>query len=203
MKPENNTGLVEYGIEDETTDYRAHVCPLVRRVYVFETKSGIEAVKESGLESVAVYSACAKHWGHKPDCPICSGKGKVLTALGFPVPVTTIPGVVEVSLPREWWEKAGIDESQSTSEKGDRAVRIVAGMIKTGRFPFMVSQEFITDRDIQISAFGRVSGGGFFVVHDLEGNYIISKKFRGVRPDGKPINLKSPRVKVQKNQGLI
>jgi len=105
MKPENNTGLVEYGIEDETTDYRAHVCPLVRRVYVFETKSGIEAIKESGLESVAVYSACAKHWGHKPDCPICSGKGKVLTALGFPVPVTAIPGVGEVSLPEAWWTR--------------------------------------------------------------------------------------------------
>ena len=151
MKQENNTGLVEYGIEDETTDFRAHVCPVVKRVYVFETKSGVRAIRESGLKRAEVYSACAKCWGDKPDCLICGGKGKILTALGHPIPVSAIPGVSEVSLPPAWWEKAGIDESQSTSEKGDRAVKIVTGMIKTGRFPFMVSHEFITDRDIQIS----------------------------------------------------
>jgi hypothetical protein len=37
-----NTKLVDYGIQTEESDLRAHVCVNARQVYVYPTKKGVE-----------------------------------------------------------------------------------------------------------------------------------------------------------------
>jgi len=145
-----NKQLVEYGIKDETTEYRAHVCPVAGRVYAFETRNGLSAIERHDFDKKEVYTPCRKCRG-SIFCDVCFGKGKVLTALGFIVPVLMIPEIMDIGIPDSWCEEIGLEVSLSPEEKGRKAVSIITGLIKRGKFPFLASQKLITDRDIQIN----------------------------------------------------
>mgnify|MGYP001454409728 CR=1 FL=1 len=112
-KPE----LFEYGIQTEDSHVRAHVCPLVRRVYVYPTIQGIEALTK-GIEAL----------GYQPgvDGP---------TANGMLVKPFDIAKCVSLQINDRAWEVIEFNVADETTIKGEKAVKLIVGMIKAGLFP--------------------------------------------------------------------
>jgi len=111
--------LVEYGIYQENSDVRVHVCPYVERVYVFPTQEGIRALEENDYKALNAYQDGV------------SGR----TAIGYGVPPDDIQKCICVRVRRRVWAYLSFTRSASTSEKGGKAVRLVVGMIQRGMLP--------------------------------------------------------------------
>jgi len=111
--------LVDYGIQNEESDLRAHVCPFVQRVYVYPTAEGRRAVEG----------------GHWPTREAHQNGVKGATAIGFCVPPFAIRRCVALQVRFDAWDSMEFSEQDSPSAKGEKAVRFVAGMIRTGIFP--------------------------------------------------------------------
>jgi hypothetical protein len=109
--------LFDYGIQKEQSDIRAHVCPKVRRVYVFPTEEGRKALAK-GVKLPAYQ-------------PGVEGP----TALGHCVPVWCIRKCVCLQVKPAAWDAIGFSPEDDTSVKGHKAVRLVVGMIQNGLFP--------------------------------------------------------------------
>jgi len=125
-------GLVEYGITVEKSDIGVHVCPLARKVYVYQTASGLKAIKVGQHRKAPAYTQ------------------GILTAEGYLVPPQDIENCRMVSLPAAIWEMAAFDEADSTSDKGEKAVRVVSWMLKEGILPLWVHPELVDDYERQI-----------------------------------------------------
>jgi len=112
-KPE----LFDYGIHGEDSHVRVHVCPAVKRIYVYPTTKGIEALG-NGKEA----------YGYQPgvDGP---------TAKGFLVKPFDIESCVCLQINERVWGVFNFDESADTTVKGAKAVKLIVGMIKAGLFP--------------------------------------------------------------------
>jgi len=129
-----NTKLVDYGIQNENSHIRAHVCPKVQRVYVFPTTNGVTAVGSGKYRT-------------KP----ASQEGyDGVTGIGHLVPPFDIEGCVSVSINDNVWTALEFDKREKPPVKGRKAVRLVVGMLKRGLFPFPVVAEEIRDEDLQI-----------------------------------------------------
>jgi hypothetical protein len=111
--------LFDYGIQNEQSDIRAHVCPLVRRVYVYPTVEGRRAIESGQWPRRSAFQRGVV--GH--------------TAEGYCVPPFAIRRCVSVEVRTEAWPAMDFQESDSTSAKGEKAVRMVAEMIRSGIFP--------------------------------------------------------------------
>jgi len=111
--------LFDYGIQNEQSDLRAHVCPLVRRVYVYPTVEGRRATEAGGRSARPAYQAGV------------TGP----TAMGYCVPPFDIRRCVALEVRADAWAAATFCETDDTSTKGAKAVRFVAGMIRAGVFP--------------------------------------------------------------------
>ena len=119
METKLTTQLFDYGIQNEQSDIRAHVCPLVQRVYVYPTEEGRRAIASG-------------QWTKRP----AFQPGVVgLTAEGYCVPPFAIRRCVAVEVRAEAWLAVDFHESDNTSTKGEKAVRMVAQMIRCGVFP--------------------------------------------------------------------
>jgi len=129
-----NTKLVEYGIQTEQSDLRAHVCVNARQVYVYPTKKGIEAINTGNFRKM----------------PASQPGAAFPTAEGFLVPPNLIWGCIPINA--AWaMERVGIiDYSASTSLKGDWAVMVVRHLLSKGWFPMWGTSEVISELDIQI-----------------------------------------------------
>lgn len=123
--------LHEYGIQTEQSDIRAHVSPGACAMFVFPTQS-----------AVAVMRKYPKRTASQPGV---IGK----TAEGYIVPVADIPDLWALRIDPSFFD--GFNECLSTSEKGDRAVKLVIAALKNGGFPLPVHANFSTERNIQIS----------------------------------------------------
>jgi hypothetical protein len=132
-------GLVNYGIQNEGSDIRAHVAVLARVVYVYKTRVGHNAINPDKHKLVP---------GRQLDK---NGHDMIVTAAGYLVPPDDIPGLRTIFVPDQIWELANFDKTQGTSEKGNKAVRIVKWLLNNGRFPIWVHPEIIEDADLQIS----------------------------------------------------
>lgn len=111
--------LVEYGIYQENSDVRVHVCPYVKRVYIFPTEEGVKAIDSDNYKPIDGYQKGVK--------------GR--TSIGYNVPPEDIRNCISVSVNRRVWERLSFDRSAETSEKGAKAVQIVVGMIRRGMLP--------------------------------------------------------------------
>ena len=71
MKKLGNTVLVEHGIQTEAADYRAHVCPVVERIYVFPTGPAKELVEWGGyrLRSTSINGVETAKGAAVPELP--------------------------------------------------------------------------------------------------------------------------------------
>lgn len=126
------TDLIPYGIQEELSDVRAHVCVVIQRVYVYPT----QAVRDL-LNRI-----------HFP-------KGKAfqngqLTAEGYLVPPAKIPRIRQFELPDHYWHSCPIRQEMSTSEKGRLAVRLVRMGLDDLRITLPIQPRVIDDLDLQI-----------------------------------------------------
>lgn len=129
----SNTTLVDYGIQNEKSHLRAHVCPLVRRVYIYQTKHGLKAIA-----------------GHK--CVFGYQDGvNIPTSRGYLVPPFDIEKCVSISFSTRAWRAVNFSDKDDTTEKGAKATMLVLAMIKNGLFPLPALAEEITDYDLQIN----------------------------------------------------
>ena len=127
------TELVEYGIQTEESDIRAHVSVVNRAIYAFPTIKGLEAIK-------------------KADLPLrTAGQPGVegITAEGWTIPFQAIDGIRTLRFYswRRWHE---FNENMTTSEKGKLAVQCVLDCMKKGRFPFWINATEDERENIQI-----------------------------------------------------
>ena len=126
--------LFDYGIHNEGSDIRAHVCVLAGTVYVYPTVNGVRAV-ESG-----------KFRGTPAKQP---GYSKV-TAWGYLVPPKEIARCLPISA-RAIIREMNFSDSDTPTAKGEKAVNVVAELLRIGWFPLPVDPKIILDADMQIS----------------------------------------------------
>lgn len=137
VKPASgNRKLVEYGIQNEGSDYRAHVCYPIMQVYVFATQNGRRGVER------------AKTAGIKPK-PVRTGD--MVTAMGYPVPVSWLEDVREVQIPLDIWKRYHIDDFQTTTQKGQMAAYIVFEMLKRNLIPLPVQPNHADSLGLQLN----------------------------------------------------
>ncbi len=129
-----NKGLWEYGIQNEGSHIRVHVCPNVKRVYVYPTECGNKAIKTGEHEKTKGFQT-----GYSTP-----------TSEGYLVPPEAIERCIEIYLRNTAWENIGFLCSDNTSIKGEKAVRLVKAMLKEGLLPIPAEAMTIEDKDIQI-----------------------------------------------------
>lgn len=137
----NQNKLFAYGIQNEESHLRAHVCPIVRRIYVFPTKNGL-AVLSDGIETMGYQNGVLG-----------------ATASGFRVKPFDIPKCVSLQINTTAWDNIKLDKNESTSIKGQKAVRLVVAMIKAGVFPLPLG--CIVDANLKKSI--EIKGNDIFV----------------------------------------
>ena len=167
-----NTRLVEHGIQTEQSDLRAHVCPVARKVYVYPTKRGLEAIDSGKFRSVPGYQDGIK----------------TATAKGYLVPPFEIKECVAISLRAEAWDYLKFSEHDTLSSKGHKAEKLILQMLKRGLFPVPALPDTVTDKDIQIRGADIIIKAGKLTRDDI----VIQVKcdYRGgERSDGGTGNL--------------
>lgn len=127
--------LVNYGIQTEKSHIRVHVCPIARCVYVYPTISGLKAISTGKYPLIYAYQT-----GHENP-----------TARGYLVPPDNIACCIEIVLNNNTWEFFDFREEESVINKGEKAVRLVKGMIKKGLLPFPAIPKIIKNQSMQIN----------------------------------------------------
>lgn len=130
----NNNDLFEYGIQNEGSNLRAHVCVNAGVVYVFPTHAAVTLLDNSDRKYRRVY-------GYQPGIDIA-------TAEGYLVPPSDIPNCVLLNT-HQLIERHNFAESDSTTEKGEKAVQVVMSMIRRGWFSLPVMPTEVNDFDLQ------------------------------------------------------
>ena len=126
-----NRLLVDYGIREEQSDIRAHVSVVGRCVYVYPTRFAIEALASGNYRSAPART------------------GGLVTAMGCLVPPGEIKLCKRIAIPADVLAKAGFDEGDSTSVKGEKALRAVRWLLRAGLFPLWAEPVVIDDLDMQ------------------------------------------------------
>jgi len=126
--------LFDYGIQNEQSDIRVHVCPVARRVYVYPTDCGLQAIEMGNYPQRNGYQ-------RDVDEP---------TARGYLVPPFDIEKCVGLTFRSTAWDKINFQSTDDTSEKGIKAIQLVKGMLRQGLFPAPFLGREVTDKDIQI-----------------------------------------------------
>ncbi len=113
-----NNELVRYGIQNEESDIRVHVCPNIKRVYVFPTKSGQEAIKKYKNNT----------YGYQENISHPTAKGKL-------IPWQKIKNCISIEFRDSAWDAMNFSEKDDISDKGKKATRLISEAIKNGLFP--------------------------------------------------------------------
>lgn len=130
------TKLADYGIHNEKSDIRLHVCPKIQRVYLYETKHGVAAIATGRYQK-------------KPAGQYVNGQYHV-TASGYLVPVFDIVGCQEFMLPDDIWRQYPMSENDSTSKKGMAAVRLVRAALIARAITLPGQVAVIEEKSLQI-----------------------------------------------------
>lgn len=104
--------LVAYGIQDEMSHIRAHVCVVAQCVYFFPTKQVRDLVKRKKYRTAKAHQA------------------GLLTSRGYLVPPSDIPRCVKVDIPNRVMKYAQFSERSNTSGKGNSAVMVVMRLLE-------------------------------------------------------------------------
>ena len=131
---DGNTKLVDYGIQNEDSDLRAHVCAEIQTVYVYPTKEGIIETESDRYELKRVFT------------------GNIETARGYAIPIDNIKNCIAISMINHlMWNSQNITYKDTTSDKGIKSVNIVKTILNEGKFPFMTEGKTISDAQMQIN----------------------------------------------------
>jgi len=126
-----NKELIKYGIEEEQSDLRVHVCPLVRVIYVYSTVKGIEAISKDKFKEVSVFT-----------------KG-IKTAKGYLVPPDKIHSCKGYNIKDKFWNKHKFYETDDHGEKGKKAQSLVAELLHRGELPLPFDPRIIKNVKMQ------------------------------------------------------
>lgn len=121
-----------YGIQTEKSDYRIHVSPKTRRIYVYPTDAGIRAIATGQHRKATAYT------GDKP------------TAEGYLVPPRDIQGCRAVSIPDDMIRSLRAVEAGNNSQKGDQAAQVVCEMLRRGLIPSLFETRGVTELGLQL-----------------------------------------------------
>ena len=127
--------MYRYGIQSEDSDTHIHVSVCNATLYIFGTQCGIEAINKH--PEVGIRKA------YQPGV-------NVATAEGYAMPTKYIDGMRQIKIPQFIFGEANFLKSDSTSEKGRKAVFVVAEMLKRNLVPLSFKIDEITDRTMQI-----------------------------------------------------
>jgi hypothetical protein len=133
-----NTQLVDYGLQNEQSDVRAHVSVVKRSIFVFRTEAGREAMLLPGIRK-----APARQSGFAG-----------VTAEGYLVRPDQIKDCREVRCFPEWEGWSWLSENKpqlDTTAKGEHAVTIVSGALRAGLIPLWHNAVECKQLDLQIS----------------------------------------------------
>ena len=159
-----NTRLVNYGIFTEESDYRIHVCARVKKAYCYPTIPMQEMLRFNGanFQKKAAY------------------QGSLKTAEGLVVPINFIPELQEIDIPELLVVRHRFFEDESTTAKGQKAVKIATALLEGGLVKVAVSVQEIHDLELQIKGHDTQvivnSGIVFQIKCDMKGG---SKKHGG------------------------
>lgn len=127
--------MYEYGIAQEKSTQRAHVCFNVGTLYVYKTSACLESIDPNRHRVVN---------GYQPGVNYPTSKG-------YLVPPSDIKGIRRVSIPKKLLHRYMITDDQTTTQKGENAVNICTTLMRNGLFPFFVSPYEVTDHQMQIN----------------------------------------------------
>jgi hypothetical protein len=137
-----NIYLVDYGIQNEQSDYRAHVGYKTQHVFVFPTKliQQFLTSKQNQYQQKSAYQF-DKRTGNR-----------IETAKGFLVPLSHIPELQSILIPPDVHKQFPIyrDGDQSPTTKGLYAVQIVVAMLKKHLIALPLDIQQIDDMTLQI-----------------------------------------------------
>lgn len=127
--------LVNYGIQNDKSVYRFHVCFGSGMAYVFRTADGAVLCRDDGRYP--------KRPGYQPGVSYA-------TAEGFLVPPRDIAGCHELAIPPDVLAKVNCRSVDSTTVKGNKAVTVAREMILRGLVPLGGASDAVTDKGLQI-----------------------------------------------------
>lgn len=129
------TMLHNYGIQNEESDLRAHVSVCNATVYTFLPSAAMDAINSHPeIQARQAFQTGVKF----------------ATANGYPMPIKYISGLSSIKIPQHIFMDANFLMSDSTSEKGNKAVFCIKEMLKRNLIPFDFNIEEVTDRTMQI-----------------------------------------------------
>lgn len=121
----------EYGIMQELSDWRVHVCFGEGFAYLFKTDAGREACDSGTYRKLPAFQ------------PGVDGA----TAYGYVVPPMDIRGCKRIEIPEGIQAPSPKD---TTSAKGRAAERCAQEMFRRGLLPIEIETSFITDENVQM-----------------------------------------------------
>lgn len=129
-----NTKLVNYGIQTEDSDLRAHVCVASGKVYVYKTEDGAQLVKRLPP------SRLRQTWSNG-----------YVTAEGYPVKPNEIKSCSCVDIPELVWSHINFSRNDNPTVKGQKAIAVVRWMMNRGCFPLLpLNVEEVDDTALQV-----------------------------------------------------
>lgn len=137
IKPANgNSHLIDWGIQNDASDFRVHVGYKAQHIYVYPTQAGRDVIEREGdrLE--------LKEGGQR-------GVGTP-TFQGYKAPISSIDGLQSILIPIDIYQKYIIYREEETTTKGLKAVSIVVEMLKRQLIKLPIQYTLIDDKDMQI-----------------------------------------------------
>ena len=125
-----NTQLVKYGIEEGKEDLRFHVGVTTKKVYVFEPKYVLEAIRTGRYETRFAYT------------------GDIKTADGYLIPPEDINCRV-FNIPEDIFIEMNFDTKDDTSTKGEKALLVVRKMLSRGLISPILDTLIVDDEQLQ------------------------------------------------------
>lgn len=126
--------MFNFGIMNEESDYRVHICFDEGFAYLFKTESGRNACQSGKFQKRQAFQQGV------------SGA----TAIGYIVPPDQIEGCRRVLIPSAIIQDVRCVKTDSTSTKGNKAVECVKRMFLLGLLPISIDTKFIEEKDLQI-----------------------------------------------------
>lgn len=126
--------LANYGIHTEQSHYRFHVCFKTGMAYIYKTQNGAQCC-DNRFRKVSARQPGVSY----------------ATAEGYLVPPARIPGCREMKIPKAFLDRVQCVPTDTTSEKGRKAVWVARMMFLRGMVPLSVSSEEVVAADMQLS----------------------------------------------------
>lgn len=142
MTTERPTNLTPYGIYSEKAEVVIHVCPVVRKCYLFFT----EIVRSLLTENPRKYKYVFVRQPNKEGV-------QVVTAKGYLVPPGDIANCRVYDIPDSLLQRGKFSKVDSCGDKGGKAEWLAAQMIENGYLYVPPLKVHSSDKELQLQGF--------------------------------------------------